>query len=609
MGLAETGEAPARTCEGRACFDVRVRRVSLLWWAATFFFSCLLNFIAEPPRDWPGDLVNYAAGSAAGAAWSPVLTWALERRRLSGRAEAFWMGLGLAAFGGCLSGLVAGLASQPVIVGLRLGQSIPYQFASDLEHYTALFVTWYFLYLAPISVDRAIGIEENVARLRVLVFKAEDAALREQVQPETLREYFSRLSAVLDEHLQKEAEDLVLNLSERLRATLRSQVSRAPQQERYASVGAEGVGGLELGVGPDAVVSPGSRIVTRFHVVNLVFWLAVSLLLFVTLAPAYVYSINSVKLRAVWDWVSFCALGCFLGAAFTCFWNAFSLRGGWVKKTMMLLIIYLLAAVASACVFGLAEAVCLDHGVLSVNIISAVACYYLCFYVAWNCVYNYARAVRREVTQRALLAQAAGAAAAARNRMLRYQVRPHFLFNALNALYALVADRRWAAARAMTQALSQYFERSFAEDERAFVPISEQVEILQTYLSIERVRFGERLRVRVDIAEGLACAYAPSLILQPLIENAMKYAVAATADPVDVEIAAEMAGDSGDTLLLRVRDSGGDPAAPAAPGLGIGLRNVAARLAGHYGERGLLECRRLTPNGFVAEIRLPLEFA
>jgi LytS/YehU family sensor histidine kinase len=75
---------------------------------------------------------------------------------------------------------------------------------------------------------------------------------------------------------------------------------------------------------------------------------------------------------------------------------------------------------------------------------------------------------------------------------------------------------------------------------------------------------------------------------------------------VDVEIAADRVGD---TLRLRVRDSGGDPQAPAEPGLGIGLRNVAARLAGHYGERGALRCNRLTPKGFMAEIRLPLEFA
>src|SRR5262249_10305709 len=122
------------------------------------------------------------------------------------------------------------------------------------------------------------------------------------------------------------------------------------------------------------------------------------------------------------------------------------------------------------------------------------AFYYGCSYVAWYCFYFYAQAVRREVAQRAVLAQAAEAVAAARNSMLRYQVRPHFLFNALNALFALIADRRWAAARAMTQALSQYFERSFAEDQRELVPIGEQVESLQAYLGIEKIRFGDRLR-------------------------------------------------------------------------------------------------------------------
>ncbi len=138
------------------------------------------------------------------------------------------------------------------------------------------------------------------------------------------------------------------------------------------------------------------------------------------------------------------------------------------------------------------------------------------------------------------------------------------------------------------------------------MPIGEQVQALQTYPTIEMIRFGERLRVRVDIPERLAYACAPSLILHPLIENAMRYAVAATAEPVEVEIAADR-GD--DTRLLRVCDSGGDPEAPLAPGLGIGLRKVEARLAGPYGERGSLRRKRLTSKGFVAEIRLPLELA
>ena len=158
----------------------------------------------------------------------------------------------------------------------------------------------------------------------------------------------------------------------------------------------------------------------------------------------------------------------------------------------------------------------------------------------------------------------------------------------------------------MSQALSAYVDRSFAEDERDFVPVSEQADALGAYLSIETIRFGERLRFRAEIPDDLAQARAPALILHPLVENAMKYAVAASADPVEVEIEARRDGDD---LVLAVRDSGGDPEAPSKAGLGIGLSNVRARLAGHYGERGMLDCKRLTPKGFIAEIRLPLEFA
>ena len=282
--------------------------------------------------------------------------------------------------------------------------------------------------------------------------------------------------------------------------------------------------------------------------------------------------------------------------------------GRWsiVNRCAILIAVYILAAFVSASIVAAAAGMYWSRVAPSANFVSIAAAYYLGFYIVWHCIYDYAQAVRREFAQRALLAQVAEAAAAARNSMLRYQVRPHFLFNALNALLALIADGCWERAGAMAQALSAYIERSFAEDERELVPICERAEALQTYLSIERVRFGDRLRIRVDIPEGLTHACAPSLILQPLVENAVKYAVAATADPVDVEIAADLIGD---TLRLQVCDSGGDPEASAAPGLGIGLRNVAARLAGHYGERGLLRCKRLTPNGFVAEIRLPLEFA
>jgi LytS/YehU family sensor histidine kinase len=220
--------------------------------------------------------------------------------------------------------------------------------------------------------------------------------------------------------------------------------------------------------------------------------------------------------------------------------------------------------------------------------------------------YRYSVAVRDEMAQASRLAGAREAALVARNSMLRYQVRPHFLFNALNALLALALDARWAEAKRMAEALSAFVDTSFAAEDRDFIPIGEQLGALQTYLSIEGVRFGDRLRFRLDLAPDLPNAQAPALILQPLVENAMKYAVATTAEPVEVEIRVRRAGEA---LLLQVRDSGGDSGAPTVPGLGISLRNVRERLAGHYGEKASLTCERLTPQGFLAEIHLPLEFA
>jgi sensor histidine kinase YesM len=343
----------------------------------------------------------------------------------------------------------------------------------------------------------------------------------------------------------------------------------------------------------------------KLNIANVVFWIAVFVFFVVTTEPYYlaVAGVRSGLLNLVY-WSSFCVAGyavCVVLKSVSGFIVARTLWGKCAQYTTYSVVSAYISACFPFVVWG-----AFDRSVADIHTFLALAFYYACAYVAWYCLYFYAQAVRREVAQRAVLTQAAEAAAVARNSVLRYQVRPHFLFNALNALYVLIADRRWAAARGMTQALSQYMERAFVEDRRALVPIGEQVEALQAYLGIEKIRFGDRLRFRAEIPERLAHACAPSLILHPLVENAVKYAVAATADPVDVEIAADRVGD---TLVLRVCDSGGAPEPSAAPGLGIGLRNVEARLAGHYGERGLLQCKRLTPKGFVAEIRLPLEFA
>jgi len=599
MDLGEAGAGPVRAGEAGARLEARVRRVSLLWWAAVFVLSCLLNFGAETSPEWLSDVATYAAGSGVAAACSLLLAGWLSRR---GRREGFGAGLALAALGGLASGAVAVFADFLVVGALKHQEIAVYQIGFDLGHQVELFLAWYFVCLLLCSVERTARIEEGVVRLRVLMLRAQDAALRERVRPDALGESFASVRAALAQHRRKDAERVVMALAEGLRAALSAHAGDASQAERRAFEGADLA---EVGVIDREAPRFGAKFAAH-RFVDRAFWAVVFFVLLVSFAPVYAQSALKTKLYALSYWASFCLNGYVCCAGFRYLWRGLAHWKARGRKIFAVTVIGIGAAFVSACLPAVVSALFWGRVAPSSQMILFGVVYYFPFYAIWHCLYFHAEAIRRETAQRAVLAQIAEAAAAARNSMLRYQVRPHFLFNALNALYVLIADECWERAGAMTDALSAYIERSFAEDERELVPICEQAEALQTYLSLERVRFGERLRVRVDISEGVALAFAPSLILQPLIENAMKYAVAATAEPVDVEIAAERAGEM---LRLRVRDSGGDPEAPAAPGLGIGLRNVAARLAGHYGERGLLQCRRLTPKGFVAEIQLPLDFA
>ena len=196
------------------------------------------------------------------------------------------------------------------------------------------------------------------------------------------------------------------------------------------------------------------------------------------------------------------------------------------------------------------------------------------------------------------------AAKASELRSLRYQVNPHFLFNTLNSLSALVMTGKDAAAEKMIQTLSAFYRRSLAEDPTGDIALEAEVALQRSYLEIEAVRFPERLRTRFDLPEALETACVPGLILQPLVENSVRYAVASTARPVTVAIAArEEAGQ----LVLEVSDDG--PAGPDAGehGFGIGLANVRDRLAARYGDAASLVSGPVDAGGWRSVIRLPLE--
>lgn len=200
------------------------------------------------------------------------------------------------------------------------------------------------------------------------------------------------------------------------------------------------------------------------------------------------------------------------------------------------------------------------------------------------------------------LAQAREAAQAAQLAALRLQINPHFLFNALNAVTELITENRRAEAELMVARLSDFFRASLTAKPHELIRLDEELDVMGSYLDIERTRFGERLTTDIDLPANLRSALVPPFLLQPLVENAAKHAVARSINPVTVAVTADEADG---VLHLTVRDDGACAQADERRGFGVGLSNVAARLKAIYGEEGVLEAGRLE-RGFLASVRLPL---
>jgi two-component system, LytTR family, sensor kinase len=198
------------------------------------------------------------------------------------------------------------------------------------------------------------------------------------------------------------------------------------------------------------------------------------------------------------------------------------------------------------------------------------------------------------------------AARIAELRSLRYQVNPHFLFNALNSLSALVLTGKIQLAEEMIQTISTFYRRSLADDPTADVPLSAEFELQKLYLDIESVRFPERLRVVYDLPDDLASARVPGMILQPLVENTVKHAVAPSSGKVTLTIAARLEYGR---LVLIVSDDGNASGimseALRRDSHGIGLTNVRQRLAARFGDDASIASGK-TDCGFATQIRIPL---
>jgi sensor histidine kinase YesM len=225
---------------------------------------------------------------------------------------------------------------------------------------------------------------------------------------------------------------------------------------------------------------------------------------------------------------------------------------------------------------------------------------------AWTALYygiNYFLLLEDEIRQRERLESAASTAQLA---MLRYQLNPHFLFNTLNSISTLVLLKQTERANAMLARLSSFLRYTLANEPTAKVTLAQEVETLKLYLEIEKMRFEDRLRPHFRIESETIGARLPSLLLQPLIENAIKYAVTPAENGADIWISAQREGQA---VRIEVADNGdGEGAALAAsPSTGVGLANIRDRLTQAYSASHRFETRKNERGGFSVIVEIPFE--
>jgi two-component system, LytTR family, sensor kinase len=225
---------------------------------------------------------------------------------------------------------------------------------------------------------------------------------------------------------------------------------------------------------------------------------------------------------------------------------------------------------------------------------------------AWTALYygiNYFLLLEDQIRLRERLESQASSAQLA---MLRYQLNPHFLFNTLNSISTLVLLKQTERANAMLARLSSFLRYTLANEPTAKVTLAQEVETLKLYLEIEKMRFEERLRPHFKIESETIGARLPSLLLQPLIENAIKYAVTPAENGADIWITARREGQG---VRLEVADNGNGEGAgiAATPSTGVGLANIKDRLSQAYGAAHRFETRQNDRGGFSVIVEIPFE--
>jgi hypothetical protein len=259
-------------------------------------------------------------------------------------------------------------------------------------------------------------------------------------------------------------------------------------------------------------------------------------------------------------------------------------------------------ALATACIQAIGNAIVFTGGgkTFFADFLYSLM-YWFWFYFCWTTAYlalSYSITVQEQERHAAELAVQAQEAQV---RALRYQINPHFLFNTLNAIAALVRDAP-AKAEEMVVQLSEFFRRSLLVNPMEDLTLSEEVELQRLYLEIERTRFPDRMRFDVELDDMTAEARVPALLLQPLVENAVKHGVARSEGATCIRIGARVVGPA----LEIVVENDAKPTGRPASGEQVGLRNVAERLRSRFGDEASLTSTEIADGGFRNILRIPL---
>ena len=280
---------------------------------------------------------------------------------------------------------------------------------------------------------------------------------------------------------------------------------------------------------------------------------------------------------------------------------------------LVLSVVLILATLAAATfVYSLIDAFTfsfLASSTPGITVARLLVSVYITFTVlfGWSALYfgiNFYLIVEEQSDQMQALEMQASSAQLA---MLRYQLNPHFLFNTLNSISTLVLLKQTERANAMLSRLSSFLRYTLANEPTAHVTVQQEVETLKLYLEIEKMRFEARLRPSFDIDPRAERARLPSLLLQPLVENAIKYAVTPQEEGADIAVTVRLAGER---VQIAVSDSGpGLRDGQMQPSLstGVGLTNIRERLAQAYGPDHRIDTRSAPAGGFSVEIEIPFQ--